>query len=98
MRDLADALAHYAGLGFKTFAYEEGDAYGLANREGTGLHLAVGPEHDPARSGSAYLYVRDADALDQEWSRPGIGGLTAPVEHRRPTSCARVPTSTPTAT
>jgi DNA-binding MarR family transcriptional regulator/catechol 2,3-dioxygenase-like lactoylglutathione lyase family enzyme len=80
VRDLADALAHYAGLGFKTFAYEEGDAYGFANREGTGLHLAAGPEHDPARSGSAYLYVRDADALYEEWSRPGIGGLTAPVE------------------
>ena len=28
---------------------------------------------------SAYLYVRDADALYEEWSRPGIGGQTRPV-------------------
>ena len=30
-------------------------------------------------SGSAYLYVRDADALYEEWSRPGIAGRTHPV-------------------
>ena len=26
-----------------------------------------------------YLYVLDADALYQEWSRPGIGGCTMPA-------------------
>ena len=25
------------------------------------------------------MYVRDADALFHEWSRPGIGGVTRPV-------------------
>ncbi len=79
VRDLGAALAHYADLGFRTFAYEEGDDYGFADRDGTGLHLAAGPDHDPAHAGSAYLYVRDADALYEEWSRAGIGGRTSPV-------------------
>ena len=78
--DLAAALAHYAALGFGTFAYDEGGEYGFANREGTGIHLASDLHHDPARGGaSTYLYVRDADALYEEWSRPGIGGHTRPV-------------------
>ena len=77
-RDLGAALAHYASLGFRTVAYQDGDAYGFADRDGTGLHLAAaGPG---ARPGAAYLYVRDADALYEEWSRPGIAGHTHPVE------------------
>lgn len=53
------ALAHYATLGFQTFAYECGDGYGFANRDGLSIHLALEPGHDPA---STYLSVRDADA------------------------------------
>ena len=79
VRDLAAALAHYSALGFDTFAYADGDDYGFANREGVGLHLAADPDHDPAHHASTYLYVRDADALYEEWSRPGIGGHTRPV-------------------
>ncbi len=79
VRNLAAALAHYSALGFDTFAYADGDEYGFADREGTGLHLAADSDHDPAHHASAYLYVRDADALYQEWSRPGIGGHTRPV-------------------
>jgi DNA-binding MarR family transcriptional regulator len=80
VRNLAAALAHYSALGFDAFAYADGNEYGFANREGTGLHLAAHPDHDPAyNAGSAYLYVRDADALYEEWSRPGIGGSTRPV-------------------
>jgi DNA-binding MarR family transcriptional regulator len=79
VRDMTAALAHYAVLGFDTVAYEGADDYGFANREGIGLHLAGDPGHDPAHShASAYLYVRDADALYAEWSRPGIGGQTLP--------------------
>jgi DNA-binding MarR family transcriptional regulator len=79
VRDLDAALAHYASLGFKTFPYPDG-GYGFAQREGTGLHFAAHTDHDPARDGSlAYLYVRDADALYEEWTRPGIGGHTHPV-------------------
>ncbi|MGI8449756.1 MAG: MarR family transcriptional regulator [Streptosporangiaceae bacterium] len=80
VRDMAAALAHYAALGFDTHPYAGGGDYGFADREGTGLHLAGDPEHDPAHShASAYLYVSDADALYEEWTRPGIGGHTRPV-------------------
>jgi DNA-binding MarR family transcriptional regulator len=78
--DLASAMEHYSALGFDTFAYADGQEYGFANREGVGLHLAVVPDHDPAHNTvSTYLYVDDADALYEEWSRPGIGGHTHPV-------------------
>jgi DNA-binding MarR family transcriptional regulator len=79
VRDLAAALAHYSALGFETAAYADGGNYGFADREGTGLHLAADAGHDPARGSAAYLYVRDADALYAEWSRPGIGGHTHPA-------------------
>jgi DNA-binding MarR family transcriptional regulator len=77
VRDLAAALAHYASLGFHTEPYEEGDFYGFANRERVGLHLEE--RHHHGDHAAAYLYVRDADAIYQEWSRPGIGGRTSPV-------------------
>jgi DNA-binding MarR family transcriptional regulator/uncharacterized glyoxalase superfamily protein PhnB len=80
VRDLRAALAHYATLGFKTFAYEDGDDYGFANRDGVGLHLAAHSGHDVEHPASAYLYVRDAAALYEEWSRPGIAGHTHPAE------------------
>jgi DNA-binding MarR family transcriptional regulator len=80
VRDLAAALAHYADLGFETFVYEDGTGYGFANRDGVGLHLAAEAGHDPAHhAASTYLYVRDADALYAEWTRPGVGGRTRPV-------------------
>lgn len=81
VRDLAAALAHYSALGFDASAHADGDEYGFADREGIGLHLAADPDHDPAHNAaSAYLYVRDADALYEQWIRPGIGGRTRPVE------------------
>jgi DNA-binding MarR family transcriptional regulator/catechol 2,3-dioxygenase-like lactoylglutathione lyase family enzyme len=80
VRDITAALAHYASLGFVTVAYEGGADYGFADRDGVGLHFALDPGHDSARGGGAsYLYVRDADALFDEWSKPGIGGVTRPV-------------------
>jgi DNA-binding MarR family transcriptional regulator len=79
VRDLAAALAHYAALGFTTDAYAGGGDYGFADRDGTGLHLAADRGHDPGHGSAAYLYVRDADALYAEWTRPGIGGQTRPV-------------------
>jgi DNA-binding MarR family transcriptional regulator/catechol 2,3-dioxygenase-like lactoylglutathione lyase family enzyme len=77
VRDLAAALSHYTALGCKTFAYKGGSDYGFANRDRLSIHLSLDPGHEP---GSAYLEVRDADALYQEWSKPGVGGLTRPVE------------------
>lgn len=78
VRDLAAALAHYAALGFRTLADEGGAGYGFATRDGVDLHLALhsGPDLHPA---TAYLYVRDADALYEEWTRPGVAGHTHPV-------------------
>jgi DNA-binding MarR family transcriptional regulator/catechol 2,3-dioxygenase-like lactoylglutathione lyase family enzyme len=83
VRDMAAALAHYAALGFDTHLYSGEDNYGFADREGTGLHLSGDPGHDPGHShASAYLYVRDADALYEEWTRPGTGGRTLPAGPR----------------
>jgi Ser/Thr protein kinase RdoA (MazF antagonist) len=80
VRDLGRALSHYDSLGFTTKAYEDGDAYGFADRDGIGLHLAAEAGHDPTiNAGEAYLYVEDADALYAEWRRPGVGGVTRPV-------------------
>jgi DNA-binding MarR family transcriptional regulator/uncharacterized glyoxalase superfamily protein PhnB len=81
VHDVTAALAHYAALGFKTVAYEEGADYGFANRDGVGLHLGTAdPGNASNGPASAYLYVRDAAALYEEWSRPGIAGHTHPAE------------------
>jgi Ser/Thr protein kinase RdoA (MazF antagonist) len=83
VRDLGRALAHYASLGFEVKPYEDGDGYGFADRDGVGLHLSLdeghGSEADHRHVGTAYLYVEDADALYDEWVRPGTGGLTRQV-------------------
>jgi len=85
VRDLRRALAHYASLGFEVQPYADGDAYGFADRDGVSLHLSQehdqdqDAEHDHEHVGSAYLYVADADALYDEWARPGVGGLTRRV-------------------
>lgn len=77
--DLQRALAHYRSLGFATLTYEGGEAYGFAERDGVGLHLSAEPDREPGGDGGeAYLYVTDADALFEEWGRPGIAGRTRP--------------------
>jgi DNA-binding MarR family transcriptional regulator len=79
VRDVRAALEHFAALGFHTNSYDEG--YGFASREGVELHVTGYHEHDhEIGGGRAYLYVRDADALYAEWSKPGIGGQTTPAE------------------
>jgi DNA-binding MarR family transcriptional regulator/catechol 2,3-dioxygenase-like lactoylglutathione lyase family enzyme len=88
VRDLAAALAHYASLGFTTIAYEGGSDYGFANRDGVSLHLLAdhhdqydGHGHDDGHehghgAAAAYLYVGDADALYEQWNKPGVAGHT----------------------
>jgi DNA-binding MarR family transcriptional regulator len=76
VRNLGSALAHYRALGFKTLAYEDGDDYGFANRDGLSIHFTCNPERHP---GAAYLDVRDADALYEEWSVSGASGVTHAV-------------------
>ena len=74
---------HYSSLGFRTIAYPASESYGFANRDGVGIHLCVVSEEDDDHGhhhASAYLYVRDADALYAEWSQPGIGGSTHLVQ------------------
>ena len=80
VKDMRRALSHYESLGFTVKAYDGGDHYGFADRDGTGLHLEAQEDHDPvSRSAQAYLYVDDADALYSEWTRTGVGGTTRPV-------------------
>ena len=79
VRDLGAGLDHYRSLGFHAFAHEEGDDYGFANRDGVGVHLTVPGDDRQHHPGTAYLNVLDADALYEEWSRPGVGGHTHPV-------------------
>jgi DNA-binding MarR family transcriptional regulator len=80
VKDLHRALEHYRSLGFTVKAYEEGEEYGFAIRDGVSIHFAADQDYDPRVSASqAYLYVDDADVLAAEWSRPGIGGRTLPV-------------------
>jgi Ser/Thr protein kinase RdoA (MazF antagonist) len=85
VRDLPRALAHYASLGFRVQPYADGDGYGFADRDEVSLHLSLDTGHDDDSGhdhehvGSAYLYVEDADALYDEWARPGVGGLTRRV-------------------
>src|SRR3984885_5860395 len=90
VRDLRRPPAHYASLGFDVQPYTEGDGYGFADRDRVSLHLSLdtGHEHengggddghDHEHVGTAYLYVADADALYDEWARPGVGGLTRRV-------------------
>jgi Ser/Thr protein kinase RdoA (MazF antagonist) len=83
VRDLRRAMAHYASLGFEVESYADGDGYGFAGRDEVSLHLSVDEEHGPQANhqhvGTAYLYVEDADALYDEWARPGVGGLTRRV-------------------
>jgi uncharacterized glyoxalase superfamily protein PhnB len=84
VQDLTAALEHYAALGFGTTRYPGVHQYGFAERDGAQLHLHVHHDHvqehrDHGHGASAYLYVHDADALYEEWTRPGVGGVTRPV-------------------
>ena len=82
VRDIDRAIEHYRRLGFATRKYEGPDEYAFAERDGIELHLARVDDLKPKRNMSAvYLYVDDADALFEEWSRAGIEGrLVAPTD------------------
>ncbi len=68
--DVDASLGFYATLGFNTRAYEEG-GYGFAERDRVELHLGVPPD-GRIQPHSAYLFVKDADALAAEWRAAGI--------------------------
>lgn len=82
VRDLDAALQRYQRLGFHTQRYKGEDRYAFANRGAVSLHLTEWREHDPKQSGAViYLYVSDADAVHEEWSRANLPGrLTTPED------------------
>jgi catechol 2,3-dioxygenase-like lactoylglutathione lyase family enzyme len=80
--DLSRALAHYERLGFTVQAYDDGDFYGYACRDGLEIHLAKvnGVDH-ATNTCCAYLWVDDASALHDEWAAAvAEGRLDAPVK------------------
>ncbi len=81
MTDLSCALAHYERLGFTVEAYEGGDFYGYACRDGLEIHLAkVGSIDRSRNSCCTYLWVDDALALHEEWAAAVVEGrLDAPA-------------------
>lgn len=79
--DLARALNHYQRLGFTVEAYDNGDYYGYASRDGVEIHLAkVHRINRRTTTSCAYLWVDDAFALHSEWAAAGVAGrLDAPT-------------------
>lgn len=96
--DLARTLAHYERLGFAVEAYEDGDHYGYACRDGIAIHFAKVEKVDHATTTScAYIWVDDAQALHQEWSASAsTGGCIH--QRRLTTGWKRERTSIPTGT
>ncbi len=76
------ALAHYERLGFTVRAYDDGDFYGYALRDGLEIHLAkVGSIDQATNTCCTYLWVDDASALHNEWAAASVDGrLNAPVK------------------
>ena len=70
VRDLDIALEHYRRLGFAVRRYPPG-GYGFASRDGVEIHLGVVPDTD-RRTGSAYLFVGDAEHLAAQWRAAGV--------------------------
>lgn len=80
--DLDRAVEHYGKLGFSVSRYEGEEPYAFAERDGIELHLTEVTGLEAHRNMSAvYLYVEDADALHEEWSRAEVAGrLVAPTD------------------
>jgi uncharacterized glyoxalase superfamily protein PhnB len=70
VHDLEAAMDHYRRLGFEVRAYR-GGGYGFATRDGVEIHLGVVPDDDD-HTGSAYLFVDDADDVAAAWRSAGV--------------------------
>jgi hypothetical protein len=83
VRDVDAALEHYRALGFEAEAYSErsqgGAIYGFVRRGPVELHLARVVDLDPrANTSAVYVYVDDANALYESWSKAGVAGRFEP--------------------
>lgn len=77
--DVGRALDHYKRLGFTVEAYEDGDHYGYACRDGIEIHLAkVDSVNHSTTTACAYVWVDDAEALHEEWAAAGVAGRLHP--------------------
>jgi hypothetical protein len=70
VRDVGVSLEHYARLGFSTREYDQG-GYGFVTHGGIEIHLGEVTDDSRAGSGSAYVWVDDADELAQAWNSAG---------------------------
>jgi uncharacterized glyoxalase superfamily protein PhnB len=72
VRDVDAALAYYRRLGFGARQWH-GGGYGYVTFDGAEIHLGVEPDPDAHlnRRSTAYLFVKDADALAQTWLAAG---------------------------
>jgi len=70
VRDLELALEYYQRLGFAVRRYPPG-GYGFATRDTVEVHLGVVSETHH-HTGTAYLFVGDADQLAEQWRAAGV--------------------------
>ena len=70
VHDLDVAMDHYRRLGFNVRPYR-GGGYGFVGRDDVEIHLGVVPDAD-RRTGSAYLFVDDAEDLAAVWRSAGV--------------------------
>ena len=70
--DLAAALAYYRGLGFGARQWH-GGGYGFVTFDGAEIHLGIEPDLGTRtdRRSTAYLFVKDAEALARTWLAAG---------------------------
>ncbi len=80
--DLSRALAHYQRLGFTVEAYDAGDFYGYACRDGLEIHQAKVDSTDlSTNTCCTYLWVDETSALHDERAAVLVEGrLEAPVK------------------
>jgi catechol 2,3-dioxygenase-like lactoylglutathione lyase family enzyme len=80
VRNIDDALAHYRKLGFKAERYDE-PIYGFISRGAIEFHVVLVRDLDPSKNTSAaYVYVSDANALYDEWTKEDVGGRLHPPQ------------------
>jgi catechol 2,3-dioxygenase-like lactoylglutathione lyase family enzyme len=73
VRDVDAAVERYRRLGFQVEMYGGPTRYAFVDRGPVSMHLHGWTGWN--RTGAiVYLYVSDADALHEEWSRAGVDG------------------------